>query len=202
MKVKKGCFIILWLICFFLFISAAKIHAGNELSQKKSPIDKGNFNIAGTLSIQSMGGELYEDDGERLTISFLSPQFYYFVIPNLAVGGNISYSKQSQSDISLSTLGIGPTLSYFFRIESDKIYPFIRSGFLYSRYSIDVERIEDSFFGYDFFFGGGLAFMLGKKVAVISEVNYHLQSLKEEGVENPDSGNVFVFTVGFSVFLY
>jgi len=202
MKMIKSPSVVLGLICFFLFIFAGEIQAVSKSGLKKSPIDKGSFNITGTLNIQSMGGELYEDDGERLNISFLSSQVQYFIIPNLAIGGFINYSRQSQSNVSLTTLGIGPTVSYFFRLEGNKIYPYLKSGFLYSSYSIDVGRIEDSFFGYDFFFGGGLAYMLGKKVAVISEVNYHLQSLKEEGVKNPDSGNVFAFAVGLSVFLY
>jgi len=122
-------------------------------------------------------------------------------MPNIAVGGDLMYLRTSQGDVSATQVGIGPAATYFFNVQSDKVYPYVGMGLLYYNYSIDVDQWDSSASGFDFRFGGGVTYMLGKNLAVIAELGYHIQSLKpEEG--DSESGNILAFTVGFAAFLY
>jgi hypothetical protein len=113
MKGIKIYLVILGLMFFPQFIFAADSQDEYEASLNKSteqtitsssdkekPIDKGSLNIGGTLAIQSMGGDLYEYDYERQNMIMFTPQVRYVVLPNLAVGGNMTYARQAQGDNS------------------------------------------------------------------------------------------------------
>jgi len=200
MKGVKSKLIILGFTVFSLIFFSSVVQADD--SRAKSPIDKGSINIGGTFSIQSSGGDLYESSkGDRQTTAIFTTGNRYFILPSIAVGGDIMYLRTSQSDVSATQFGIGPALSYFFDVKSDKIYPYVGVGLLYYNYSVDLGQWDTSTTGFDFRFGGGLAYMLGKNLALVVELNYHLQSLKpEEG--DSQSGNILAFTVGFAAFLF
>jgi len=172
-----------------------------EDAKPKTPIDKGSINVGGLLSIQSSGGDIYAGgDGDRQTMTLFIPSARYFITPNIAVGGDIMYLRSSQGDVSATQVGIGPAAAYFFKVQNEKFYPYVGLGLLYYNYSIDVGEWDTSASGFDFRFGGGVAYMLGKNLAVVAELNYHIQSLKPEDGDS-ESGNIFAFTVGFAAFL-
>ncbi len=148
-----------------------------------------------------MGGDLYAWNGERQNITMFNPHLLYFIIPNLAVGGNIGYSRQAQGDTSISSLNIGPAAAYFFKLPIDKLYPYAGAGVLFTNSRINYSLGTESANGVDFYFGGGVAYMLGKNIAATLELNYHIQFLKPEGEES-EWGNIFVFAIGFALFLY
>ena len=187
------------LTIFSLLVLTPAIQAENAKPQ--SPIDKGSINLGGTFSLQSSGGDLYEYDGDRETLTMFFPGGRYFIKDNIAVGGDITYIRMAQGDDAITTLGIGPAAAYFFRTKSDKFYPYLGLGIFYSNYSFKSGTWDTSASGFDFRFGGGLAYMLGKNLAIVFELTYHIQSLKpEEG--DSESGNIIAFSVGFAGFLY
>jgi len=199
MKSAKSNLFILSLTIFSLLVLIPAIQAEN--SKPQSPIDKGSINLGGSFSLDSSGGDLYEIDGDRQTMTMFTPGFRYFIKDGIAVGGDIMYLRIGQGDDSMTTLGIGPAAAYFFKTKSDKFYPYVGLGLLYSNYSIEAGTWDSSASGFDFRFGAGLAYMLGKNLALTGELRYHIQSLKpEEG--DSESGNVIAFLIGFAAFLY
>ncbi|MGB8951193.1 MAG: outer membrane beta-barrel protein [Candidatus Aminicenantales bacterium] len=166
-------------------------------SAQTSPIDKGSINIGGMLSFQSYSGDLY---GDGMSTTLLMPGFRYFIMRGLAVGADLMLIRQSGDDWSDTTTGIGPTVAYFFNTKSDQFYPYVGLRLQYYCLSSSWNSHSDSMTGFDFGFGGGLAYMLKRNVAVTAEVGYHIQSLSYEG--ESESGSVLSFMVGLAVFLY
>ena len=77
------------------------------------PTDKGSKIIAGGLTFSNMGGDLYEEDGDRISTLQILPSFSSFVSPGIAIGVKGIISRTSVGDQSNTTLGIGPHVMIF-----------------------------------------------------------------------------------------
>jgi hypothetical protein len=164
---------------------------------QKGPIDRGSFNIGGSFSLSFGSGGLYGND----TISNISliPSFRYFVFNGLAVGVDLLLQRNSNGDSWDTTFGIGPAVAYFFRVGSDKIYPYVGTGFTYGSNSKSWSTYSTT--GFRIRFGGGAAIMLKPNVALIAEAMYAIESMSY-GNDPSESGGFFTFSVGVAVFLY
>jgi len=169
-------------------------------------MDKGAIEVGGTASFMSAGGDLYEigDDGQ--TEFQISPMAHYFVIPNLGIGGTLSFSNWSQGDATQSTFGIGPSLQYYFGNAESRMYPFLGAAFMYttSTYNDGTPGAEDlTVNGTTIEFLGGAALILADHFAVKGGLFYDIDSRKVdvEGAESV-SGSVFGIQIGFSGYIY
>jgi len=166
-------------------------------SAQKQPIDKGSFNIGGSFSLSTASGDLYGDESVT-SIAFL-PGVRYFVINNLAVGVDLMVQSESYGEDSDTTFGIGPVVAYFFRIKSDKIYPYIGAGFAYASNSQSGHTYSTT--GFQIRFGGGAAIMVKPNLAVIAELIYAIESMSY-GSWPSESGGRLMFSVGLGAFIY
>ena len=164
---------------------------------QKRPIDKGSFNIGGSFSLSIGSGELYGED--TITNISLIPSFRYFVLNGLAVGVDLLLQRNSNGDDSDTTFGIGPAVAYFFRVGSDKIYPYVGTGFTYGSNSQSWSTYSTT--GFRIRFGGGVAIMLKPNVALLAEAMYAIESMSY-GSYPSESGGYFTFNVGVAVFIY
>jgi hypothetical protein len=102
---KKLIFILLFAISF------------NSFSQVKKPITEGNIILSGSGTIQSYHSTTFSGTSYTKTSVFsfnLSPGAGYFIIDNLAIGGNLTLSYYKQGQNKYYTLGIGPWARYYF----------------------------------------------------------------------------------------
>jgi len=114
---------LLWILCLAVGLYPVTTQAQDYAT------DKGSFLIGGTASLSSSGSDF--EDG-RTTALLLRPSAQYFVIPGLAIGGTVGWAYASFDESSLSTLSVGPRLSYFFGRSEQKIYPFVSASVGYS----------------------------------------------------------------------
>lgn len=199
MKNVRSKVIILNLIVFLLFFITSTIQAENVKS--KSPLDKKSISVGGSFSFESKGGDFYlTAGGSRRTTFLFTPSARYFIMRNLGVGIDFTYLRTTAGAANTSQFGIGPAATYYFRVLGDKLYPYVNLGALYSTCKLKTNW-PSAASGFGFRFGGGVACMLGKKLAVIAELNYNLHFLKREDMDS-ETGNIFAIAIGLATFLY
>ena len=185
-----------------LFVLAALLLAPSVFAQSYA-IDKGSYLLGGTVSFSSQGGELFfsgDEDGDRATIISVNPTFGYFITPGVALGGDVQFTKSSQSDFSSTTIGIGPSIAYYFGQPTTRTFPFIGAtiGYLRSAYDLgeDFEPTSISVNGYQFGVSGGLSHMIARNVALTGALFYQSQTFRGA------SGDTFGFRGGVTAFVF
>ena len=150
------------------------------------PVDRGSWIVGGSTGLISNS----DDDDERATSVFLNPSAQFFVLPGLAAGGTISLNYTSQDDFSVTNIGVGPALSYYFGRGTRNVHPFISTSLTYSRLRFNgadsrFRDLENTRTSVTFDVAGGVVLMVAKNVGVSGEVFYQEESI------NLDSGNEF-----------
>ena len=174
-------------VLFLFFVST--------LSFGQSVLDKGNYQLAGGISFEKTDSknEIFND---RALIIELAPQYSYFVINNLLVGGLISlkYMEYQWLDTddeksSQKSIGFGPNIKYYFR--SEKIIPFIGSSAVYEKI------INESEYGYSLDFSAGFDVFLAQSVAIEPFVSYNIR----KNFSPVSSQTIMSFGVRFNYFI-
>ena len=184
--------------------------AGDALSfgwwrkaDKDSPISQGWKIIGGQVSFASYQGDLYEEDGDPMTIFTLSPTFYYFAVNGLALGLDLGYTSMSQGEWSSSALNIGPAVSFFVSPGSElKNYPYLGLSYTFDSYRSEYGSDEAKHSGSTFTIKGGIMVMMGEHLALTPEVSYNLVSYKPDypGAEEMD-GLILMVSIGLAGFI-
>lgn len=183
------------LVAAFLLIVALAAPAAAQ----DYPVDQGAILLDGAVSLISQGGELYENaGGDRYNSLLLNPTVLYFVAPGVAVGGELYVENASQGDASRTTIGVGPTLAYFFGGPDSSVYPFVGGKILYG--STNTEGVDAS--GLGFGFGAGANFMLTESVAISTQVDYTIENLSVDQLDESFSGNTLRLLIGVAAFLF
>jgi len=178
------------------------------------PIDKGSIMLGGGFQYTSASGDLYENfDGDGPTTMIFSPSFGYFFIPSLAFGIDMDLTSTSLGDYSMSDMGVGPTVMYFFDLKKDekdskgKIYPYVGAGFYYVTSTMDSgdpDSEEAKKSGTRIVAAGGATFMLSSAVGAYGELFYSADSEKHtDPIEtDSESGSKLGFEVGVRAFIF
>ena len=184
-----------------LFVLAALLLAPGVFAQSY-PIDKGSYLLGGAVSFSSQGGDLFTgNDSDRLTTVSVYPTFAYFISPGLALGGDVQFQKSSQGDFSSTTIGIGPSIAYYFGQPTTRTFPFIGASIGYTSLSFDSGDFgSDGINGYQFGVTGGLSHMIARNVALTGSLFYQNQTFSESG--ESASGDTFGFQGGVTAFIF
>lgn len=160
-------------------------------SGQESPTGAGGVLLGGSVAVSSLS-----DDEDRQTTLQADPRVMFFVVPGLAMGADVPITFQDYGGQSVSAIGIGPRIAYFFGGPEAKAYPFIgvNGGFTQYRWDLGGSSESDS----QTYFGGfgGAVWMLRHNVGVSTEVYYARQEMND--ITLNDVG----LMMGFSVFLY
>lgn len=172
-------------------------------AQATYAIDKGAVVLDGSISFTSSGGDLYENTaGDRASSITAMPAVMYFVMPGLAVGGQLLLDYSKQGDVSATSLGVGPSVAYFFGGPDASVFPFVQGTFDYVHTKIDLGGGDDfSASGWGVTGAVGAAFMLTKTVALIGDAFYRIESAKPQGGDSV-KGNVFGISLGVGAFIF
>ena len=162
-------------------------------------VDKGGFILSGTGSFISQGGDLYEDwEDNRLSTFSLTSAVNYFIVRNVFIGAGLAYTRVSQGDDSMSTIGIGPTMGYALGKAESKSYPYIATSIHFYSIGFDGETTS----GTNIFIGAGMIFSIKKHLGLILEIGYNFQNLKHEDWDESMSGNAFSVSIGIAGLIF
>ena len=123
------------------------------------------------------------DSGEDDYIKtlMLSPDLYYFVIHNFAIGGALTYINTSQGDYSSSMIGIGPGAKFCLNAGDMKM--FISASLSYSSLSSKINDYK--YKTTEITFGGNLDFFLCRNLSLEPILRYHIIKNKSGEEERP-----------------
>jgi len=164
-------------------------------------VDRGSLGISGMASIRVADGKLYEDTaGDPLVSLSFMPSIFYFIAPNLAVGGDLVLEHTFQGDDSASMYGIGPGILYAFGNAESSTYPYIGASFAHVTYENSISGEVD---GRQIRLGGGLF--------ILPSSQQHIGLRLEAGVtyvgvapehEKSTYGTTFRISVGLVGFMF
>ncbi len=202
------------MIRLVLIVLASLLLMAASVFAQGSPIDKGTFQLGGSIGFASTSGDLYENaDGDGQTAILVNPRVGYFVIPNLSAGAEIGFTSVSQGDATFSEISIGPAVAYYFDLDKantepkGKIYPYLGISFTYNQITTNSGGSgaqDNKWTSTTFSVGGGAAYMISGAVGVFAEVGYDMDSSKKtDPVEgDSESGAVIGIMLGITSFIY
>jgi opacity protein-like surface antigen len=150
-------------------------------------IDQGSLMVGGSASFTSTGSD--DSDDDRFSSLLVRPMVQYFVMPGLAVGGELMLTRFSSGDQSATAYGVGPEVTYFFGGSERQLYPFVSAGFQFNRSE------DENTFGYGA--SGGAVFMLTSSVGLNGSLYYRKIDYEDFG-----GNNTIGAAVGISAFVF
>ena len=119
-------------------------------------------------------------------------------ILGFGIGGEVILSRTKQGDDDATSVGVGPTLAYYFGDAGSNIRPFVQAGASYV--SLSGDFLDAS--GWGIGGGGGLAFMLSETVALTLEGVYEIQNISVDEFDEDVDGDEFRIEAGIAAFLF
>ena len=142
-----------------------------------------------------IGGNFTLNTGDNRTTVSLTPTAGYFVINNLAVGGNVNFTFVQIGENKTTQFGIGPLTRYYFGQRN--IRPFAHGELNFISQKLKAANITNTENGIGYFLALGLAGFLNENVALETLAGYSHAKFKDaEG----DGG--FEMRIGFQVYLH
>lgn len=153
--------------------------------------DRGSMLVGGTASFSSSGTRSNGGTWHRSTHLGIAPRVQYFVLPGLAVGGDLSISH----DGAIWDYGAGPTVSYYFGRAERAWYPYLRARVgLYRVVYGDEAQPSQTSRGYAA--SGGVLLMLSRAVGLDAALTYEMPS------DEVSDFRTLAFGLGISAFVF
>ena len=122
-------------------------------------------NFGGILIGGTAGLDVQFEDPDNVISIDLQPQLGFFVLSNLAIGGDLTLAYSKVGDFSSNTFGISPFARYYFGEGGTRIFLHAQAGYITSK--IDFGGGDDSTIkGSLVQLGPGVAFFLNDHVAI------------------------------------
>jgi hypothetical protein len=141
-----------------------------------------------------VGGRIDLNTGDNSTQIGFTPAVGYFVINNLAIGGNVLIDYNKSADIKVTNLGIGPFVRYYFT--ESKIRPLLQVAVNFINTKIKSPLGSESNTGTNLFLGGGAAIFINPNVSLEPIIGYSNTKYK-----NFEGSGAFSFGFGFQVYI-
>ena len=173
------------------------IFTSDVVNGQEFPIDQGAMMIGGGAGFKSSGAE----DSERMMTVSVAPSFGYFVYKGLMLGIGLGLENQLQGGDSITSLGVGPSVSYFFGNEDSLVYPFIKAEGVYSNVSYD-DIVVAVLYGE---VSVGSVYMISNSVGAFASLYAQFNKLTFSQKMREDlhsTGNEFGLRLGITAFIF
>jgi hypothetical protein len=141
-----------------------------------------------------IGGRVDLNTGQNSTQIRFNPGAGFFVINNLAVGGNFIIDYAKSGDLKTTDFGLGPFARYYFTKSNAK--PLLHTAFNYLSSKAEGPNTSITNNGINFLAAGGVALFINENVAVEILAGYSRTKFKDFKA----SGG-FSLGIGFQVYL-
>ena len=164
---------------------------------QSSALDEGSLLVYGNASFTSTGGDGSDD---RFTSLSVRPGVKYFVVPGLAVGGQLQIGYSANDDFSAIMLGVGPSADYYFGDLDAAVHPFISATTVLSWSSTEGPSFESESRVVTLHGEAGLLYLLSEQVGLTTALFYETRNF--EGGSASVGQNVFGLSMGLSAFVF
>jgi hypothetical protein len=160
----------------------------------ESPTDKGVYSLGGSISYRDVDGD-YDLDEKIFTFS---PSGRYFIFDNIALGGSLTYSKNSWGSVDAKSYGIGPNIRYYLPYKT--VNPFFEASYSYLRTKFDDTLSTSKTTSDEYTVGFGLDLFISRNVSIEPVVNYSWRDDKS-GTFEWDVKTLY-FGIGVNLFIF
>jgi hypothetical protein len=147
--------------------------------------DKGDWLVGGRIDLNTAKNSTH--------IGF-TPNAGYFIINNLAVGGNFTLDYTKSGNDKVTDFSVGPFARYYFT--NAKARPLLLGSFGYISQHLKGTGYSSDNNGFNFFLGGGAAIFINDNVSIEMLAGY--SHTKYKGF---DGSGGFNLGIGFQVYL-
>ncbi len=141
-----------------------------------------------------VGGRIDINTGDNSTHIGISPNGGYFVVKNVAVGGNLVVDYNKTGDVKVTDIGVGPFARCYFG--KAKARPLLQAGISFLSSQAKGPGFSNTNSGNNIFLGGGVAVFINDNATV--EILTGYSHTKYKGFTG-NSG--FNLGIGFQVYL-
>jgi hypothetical protein len=172
----------------------------NAFAQIEKPITKGNIMLSGGGSMSygdsNLEASTYNSNTSAFSVSF-TPGASYFIMDNLAIGLNATFTYDGRKNNKSYTVGIGPKVRYYF---NNGI--FLNAEVDYN-YNHGISNTSNRANYLSFKPGIGYSFFLNQKVSLEPGIYYEINNEKYETSFGPATikSNTVMFDLILNVFL-
>ena len=173
-----------------------------------SQTDKGTLIVSGRTSMEfihtssalSYNGTVEPLCGTEIDSFELMPAIGYFVANNFALALLVNYSHSRDRIYKSTELAIMPTLMYYIPLKSS-FRPYIEAGIGYVKATEKSDIDKDSFSGYAFGSGLGLAYFINENISVDLGLQLiHKKLTYSEDLNTKITGDNLGSAIGFTLF--
>lgn len=144
-----------------------------------------------------VGGNFRLNTADNNTQIAFTPNAGFFVIDNLAVGGNFNLSYSKSGNNKFTSFGVGPFARYYFTTDAQTVRPIVHASFNYLSTKNKIANVASSTnTGSNYFLGGGAAMFISNNVSIDALMGYDHTKYK-----NSNGSGGFAFNVGFQVYI-
>jgi len=179
-------------------MAAAFVLSASAANAQQHALDRGSIQIGGTASLTSRGDD---DNDDRITTLSLNPHLHYFVVERFAIGADFIFGySEFRTDISQWSLGIGPSVTYYFGAPASRVHPYLSARAAYAVVNIETPLTDTDGNQRSASAAAGLLTMLSNSVGVTTELFYQLVRTDIGTVDS--DGNTFGLAVGIAAFVF
>ena len=142
-----------------------------------------------------VGGIISLNTGENATTIEIAPTAGYFVMNNLAIGGNVTLSYTKLGDNKSTRFGVGPLTRWYFG-KNNNVKPFLHGEFGIVSQKFELPNNSSTENGLRYQLAFGLAAFLNQNVALETLAGYDHVKLSDF-----DGEGGFALKIGFQVYL-
>jgi hypothetical protein len=182
-----------------LLLTGLMITARTAAAQSYA-MDKGVWLAGGNAALTHLNGCCGAPGATSIVVN---PTLGYFVAPGIAVTGNLqlihSFTKGSPS---VTTVGAGPGLAWYFIKGPSVIHPYLAGNVLFQHSGTSGSSSSSSAFTWTG--SGGIAALLARNVALTGDLYYSHQHFSSSGGGSSASASASQYgsRFGFALFLY
>ena len=177
------------IIAVSLFIFASNLFA-------QSAISKGSYTIGGSIGYTNTS---IDGNSDSHSYFYFNPSCGYFFINNFYTGLSLSYTHTSYGATTENTIGLGPSIRYYFAVE--KLNPFLGISYSYNKSTYGNDEYSNT----EFTLSGGADYFVNSFFAIEGSINYSFINYKyppEIFYDSETSGKIFNIGFGVKYFIF
>ena len=178
--------------------------AAQDPSQPRGPIDRGSWLVSGGASFLREERDEFENGvrGDRTATSFsIQPNLLFFVVPRLAVGGQVGYGRFSSEGTTTSSWSVGPAARYYFGDPRGRVLLYLGASVMRESvtFSDDESGLDADGAAWTYDGLAGLTFMLSRHVGIAAEGFVTRAEPEDDGDGAFSPGKATAYGVRFGV---
>ena len=184
---------------------------GSSLLAVQKPLSEGTYEVGGSASYHHYGGNRFSGySGSGYSELKILPEFGYFVMDGLSIGGVTGYERNENGSFAYRELSIGIRTAFYFHPTS-KGSPFFNASYRYGHGKDNLGDYGLKTSTRDLSVGFGYMFIIGNVIGLSTELDYVSDSIHyisdgysywDPPTDTKHTGYRWEILAGFKIFIH